>query len=82
MFNLLLVDKLIVFCVYLEDNRDNGKQQRQRKIAVDELKSFLLTRRRGEQVDNSNLVVLVVCHLVTYTVAPVLLVVTVVSVVF
>ena len=81
MFNLLLVDKLIVFCVYLEDNRDNGKQQRQRKIAVDELKSFLLTRRRGEQVGNTNLVVLVVCHLVTYNVAPVLPVVTVVYVV-
>ena len=48
MFNLLLVDKLIVFCVYLDDNRDNGKQQRQRKIAFDELKSFSvdkLTRR-------------------------------------
>ena len=46
--NLLLVDKLIVFCVYLEDNRDNGKQQRQQKIAVDEFKPFSvekLTRR-------------------------------------
>lgn len=25
MFNLLLVDKLIVFCVYLEDNKDNER---------------------------------------------------------
>ena len=38
-------------------------------------------KKQEEQVGNTNLVVLVVCHLVTYTVAPVLPVVTVVSVV-
>ena len=39
---------------------------------------YFLGLAKNKQVDNSNLVVLVVCHLVTYTVAPVLPVVTVV----
>ena len=32
--NLLLVDKLIVFCVYLDDNKDNGNNKNNERLLL------------------------------------------------